>query len=351
MAKDVESALSIALNPSLPDDHLIWALTSSGKFTVKSAYRNFEETTGHVLWHCHRAKEVWKELSLDTDKIMDRCPEFLDLLWYARNVKQWTEEEVCLMVLTAWGIWTNRKEMRHGKSRKPMFVLVWWIKDYLETYVMTNHSTRPHKELVEATWQPPKPSWGVHCSSFCPLCDKAIETTAHTLLHCEHAKLTWAFWCNCPVDLSTSRDMVDIALDIIAKGSPNDLELFLAVAWSIWWNRNQAIHEDSSSPPIQAWELAGEVLVEFKAACFCPVLPRPFLCPGVVIQDNRGDVLAASSKVLSASFSAEISEALAMQEGVLCAAEMEVSHAIFESDSLSIIKQLLKGSMVVSLGT
>jgi len=44
---------------------------------------NFEETTAHVLWHCHHAKEVRKEISLDMDKIIDRCPEFLDLLWYA----------------------------------------------------------------------------------------------------------------------------------------------------------------------------------------------------------------------------------------------------------------------------
>ena len=46
--------------------------------------------------------------------------------------------------------------------------------------------------------------------------------------------------------------LVDIALDFIAKCSPNDLELFFVVVWSIRWNRNQAIHEDSSSPPIHA---------------------------------------------------------------------------------------------------
>ena len=50
-----------------------------------------------------------------------------------------------------------------------------------------------------------------------------------------------------------------------------------------------------------------------------------------------GEVIAASNKVLPTSYSAEISEALAMQDGVLLATEMEVSHAIFESDALSII--------------
>nr|POE68052.1 hypothetical protein CFP56_39192 [Quercus suber] len=56
-----------------------------------------------------------------------------------------------------------------------------------------------------------------------------------------------------------------------------------------------------------------------------------------------GEVFAASSKVLAASFSAEISEALAMQEGVLLATEMDVFHASFESDALSIIQAINNG--------
>ena len=48
MAKDIESTLSIALSPTMLDDSLIWALTSSGKFTVKSAYRlALEERAGN----------------------------------------------------------------------------------------------------------------------------------------------------------------------------------------------------------------------------------------------------------------------------------------------------------------
>ena len=119
----------------------------------------FLDTTAHMLQHCHRAKEVWKEIGLDMDKIMDGYSEFLDLPWYARIVKQWPEEDVGLMVMTAWGIWTNRNEVRHGKSRKPASVLARWTKEYLENYVMANHSPRPYKESVEATWQPPKPPW------------------------------------------------------------------------------------------------------------------------------------------------------------------------------------------------
>ena len=61
-----------------------WKITADNIYEVCG---NFEETTAYVLWNCHRAKEVWKDISLDTDKVMNRCSEFLDLLWYARNVK------------------------------------------------------------------------------------------------------------------------------------------------------------------------------------------------------------------------------------------------------------------------
>ena len=163
---------------------------------------------------------------------------------------------------------------------------------------------------------------------------------------------------------------MDVALDFIVKGSPNDLELFFAVAWSIWWNRNQAIHEDSGSPPFQAWEMASKVMAEYKSACSYSVLPQalplsnwkaPLLsffkvntdattfdderksCIRVVLRGCKGEILAASSKVLPAPFIAEISEAVAVLEGVLLVAKMEVTHAIIESDALSIIQAINDG--------
>ena len=112
---------------------------------------------------------------------------------------------------------------------------------------------------------------GIHYSSFCPLCDKVFESIVHALLYYDHAKLTWSLWHNCPIDLSYPYcDLVDVALDFIAKGSPSDLELFFVVAWSIWWNHNQAIHEDSGSPPLQVWDMACKVLAEYKVACSFP---------------------------------------------------------------------------------
>ena len=309
MSKDVKSALSIALSPTLPEDRLIWAFTPSGKFVVKSAYRlaldvrtshgakessnatcmkefwrfiwrlkvpnkiqsftwracrnilptkanlfrrkitpdnicevrgNFEETTGHVLWHCYRGKEVWKEVGLDTDKVMDKCPEFLDLVWYARNVKQWSKEDIRLMVTTAWGIWTNRNEVRHGKSRKLAFVLARWTKNYLEVYLMANHSTRPYKESTEATWQLPKP---------------------------------------------------------------------------LWFKAN----------------MDGTVFAQQREAEV-----------GVVIRDHYGAVVAALSKKLKAPLGAFEVEAMAMEEAATFAWDMGIRDYIFESDSLKVVNAMLR---------
>ncbi|XP_030931239.1 uncharacterized protein LOC115957159 [Quercus lobata] len=120
---------------------------------------NAEETTGHVLWQCHHAKEVWNEVGLAKDHVMDSCPEFLDLLWYGCNFKKWSEEDIGLMVMTAWGIWTNWNEVRHGRSRKPATIRARWTKNYLEQYLTANHEVQPYRESVEAVWQLPKPPW------------------------------------------------------------------------------------------------------------------------------------------------------------------------------------------------
>ncbi|KAK9986489.1 hypothetical protein SO802_031440 [Lithocarpus litseifolius] len=119
---------------------------------------------------------------------------------------------------------------------------------------------------------------GIHCSGFCPICDKALESTAHALLLCDHAKLTWAQWLNCPVEITSSpRDLVDVALDFIENGSPLDLELFFAMAWSIWWNRNQATHENLGPNPGLVWERANRLLLGAKTMTYEVVVEIFFL--------------------------------------------------------------------------
>ncbi|KAK9991601.1 hypothetical protein SO802_026586 [Lithocarpus litseifolius] len=118
------------------------------------------------------------------------------------------------------------------------------------------------------------------------------------------------------------------------------------------------------------------LLSEYKTACSLPALspaPSPSAwqvpplgvlkintdsatldgnssCIGVAVRDYQGSLLAASSKILAAPFFAEITEALALQEGVLLALDLGISHAIFESDALSIIQAITDGVLGGDLG-
>ena len=305
---EANTILKIPMSYNLPEDSLIWIGNKKGSFTVKSAY--------HI-----------------TSSMVD-----------------------------------SDEDGESGNARTSLWKRIW-------------HQKIPPKLKIFArrTYVNGLPTMfnlnhrGIHCSSFCPLCDKAIETTAHALFHCDHAKLTWAHWHNCPIDLShCTREPVDFALAIAEKDSSFALELFFAVAWSIWWNRNQALHDDSGAPPRQIWDMANRILGEYKEACSFSNLPQvPSLTKwsappagffkinvdgaasddgkpssiGVIIRDCQGSPTAASSKVLSSPFSVEITEALALQEGVLLASEMGLSKVIFEGDALSIIQAVNEGNV------
>nr|POF19158.1 hypothetical protein CFP56_68205 [Quercus suber] len=112
--------------------------------------------------------------------------------------------------------------------------------------------------------------------------------------------------------------------------------------------------------------MANRILSEYKDACSLPALsPAPSLmawqappsgffkintdgaasdgspsCTGVAIPDCSGCLIAALSNLLPSSYSAEITEALALQDGVLLALELGISHVIVESDALSIIQAI-----------
>lgn len=61
---------------------------------------------------------------------------------------------------------------------------------------------------------------------------------------------------------------------------------------------------------------------------------------GVVIRDCRGTVLVAKSKVLAGSYEAEITEVLAVEEGVLLASERGLHQIILETDSLAVAQAI-----------
>ncbi|KAK9995361.1 hypothetical protein SO802_020047 [Lithocarpus litseifolius] len=59
---------------------------------------------------------------------------------------------------------------------------------------------------------------------------------------------------------------------------------------------------------------------------------------GVIIRDHSGATIGALNKLLPSAFPASIIEAFALLQGVLLAAEMGSTKAIFESDALDLIQ-------------
>ena len=65
---------------------------------------------------------------------------------------------------------------------------------------------------------------------------------------------------------------------------------------------------------------------------------------GVVIRDCRGVVMAASAMVLPAQYGMEVTEALVVEQGILLAQQMMLSHVILEFDSLSVVDAISSNS-------
>uniref|UniRef100_A0A7N2KPV5 RNase H type-1 domain-containing protein n=1 Tax=Quercus lobata TaxID=97700 RepID=A0A7N2KPV5_QUELO len=180
---------------------------------------------------------------------------------------------------------------------------------------------------------------------------KWMEITTHALIHCAHAKDTWALWLDYPIDLVAAElDILDIAGQIFEKGTSRDLDTFFMTAWSIWGNRNQAIHNDVGITSMQVWDYARRALLDFNNAFSQSTLtpptphhkwtapPSSFFkinvdgatsanggnsCIGVTIRDSTSTPIEALSKPLSSDFSTEVTEAYVLLQGVLFASEMQ----------------------------
>uniref|UniRef100_A0A7N2MJY8 RNase H type-1 domain-containing protein n=1 Tax=Quercus lobata TaxID=97700 RepID=A0A7N2MJY8_QUELO len=73
-------------------------------------------------------------------------------------------------------------------------------------------------------------------------------------------------------------------------------------------------------------------------------------CIGVIIRDFNGHITAAMSKILPTHYPPDTAEALALENGIILAQEMILSHAIFESNSLSIVQSVNARSTDGTLG-
>ena len=71
-----------------------------------------EETTGHILWSCPSAQDVWMECSRKLQKFPSNADDFLNIL--ASFMGKLDEEEVQLYAVVARLLWLRRNIVIHG---------------------------------------------------------------------------------------------------------------------------------------------------------------------------------------------------------------------------------------------
>uniref|UniRef100_A0A7N2MZD8 RNase H type-1 domain-containing protein n=1 Tax=Quercus lobata TaxID=97700 RepID=A0A7N2MZD8_QUELO len=205
------------------------------------------------------------------------------------------------------------------------------------------------------------------------------ESLSHALISCDLALSVWSLWQDCPIEkLLNVKDFNDLVLHFCSPLLDKHLDFFFAIAWSIWHNRNKIIHNESRLPPGLNWDFAKNIIEEFEKAStwdYTPLQPplHSWAAPslgfakvnvdgacsidgsgisgvGVIIRDESGGVITALSKALPSHFPAEWTEFIALEQGILLAQELNLTHVIFKSDASSVISAISQGKTGGSMG-
>ena len=115
------------------------------------------ETSGHILWDCKFAKEVWNGTKIKLPTLPKLVPEFLNLVWEV--VHSCPNVNWVLFVVTAWNLWNNKKTVIHGGQNKGKEGLIKSVAGYVEE-IKSEKTTQRRAHLGAAQiWTPSKEGW------------------------------------------------------------------------------------------------------------------------------------------------------------------------------------------------
>ena len=115
------------------------------------------ETSGHILWGCQYAKEVWSGTKIKLPWLQDPLNDFVDIVWETMNSHpqvDWT-----MFAVTAWSIWNNRNSVIHEGKCKGIGVLIRAVADYVDKIKQGKQPQMGQPSKITRPWSPPRQDW------------------------------------------------------------------------------------------------------------------------------------------------------------------------------------------------
>ncbi|KAL0007228.1 hypothetical protein SO802_008730 [Lithocarpus litseifolius] len=112
------------------------------------------ESSGHALWDCVVAMDVWKEIGLNLPILKQPIKNFVDVVWALKEMDGVSDWE--LFAITAWMVWNNRNVFKHeGRCKDPKRIAS-EAKEYAMEVTDMPRSLSCGHTSIRSKWCPPK---------------------------------------------------------------------------------------------------------------------------------------------------------------------------------------------------
>jgi hypothetical protein len=200
---------------------------------------------------------------------------------------------------------------------------------------------------------------------YCPICENEPETVLHALWSYPTAVDDWG---NSTKSIqkysSAGRNFICIAEDILKKGGQEDFGSFVQIARQVWYKRNKWVHECIFINPNTVLKNTEEQLENYKRLhekgppserSETPDRVNKWIVPsqgwykanwdvaidnskarvgiGVILRDDRGQMLAAMSKTRNGTLEPSTGEAFAASFAVCFCRDLGVQRVVLEGDA------------------